>query len=162
MLLRGKIIALAAVLPIALCSIGSAVAEPVSQPAALQVGVTTLHLVDAGRPDPWQPSTPRELVVTIHYPAAHAASYPVADHLVPGIPSTLLAARAHLDAPTEASAPPVLLYSPAASFPAQAGATLAEDLADSGYAVVSISDTHGRHRPPFSRTGTSNFTIRET
>ncbi|QIS11997.1 alpha/beta hydrolase family protein [Nocardia arthritidis] len=37
----------------------------------------------------------------------------------------------------------MLLYSPAASFPAQAGTSLAEDLADSGYAVVSITDTHG-------------------
>ncbi|MEC3918312.1 alpha/beta hydrolase family protein [Nocardia sp. CDC160] len=143
MLLRGKVIALAAVLPIALGSVGSVAAEPVSQSAGLRVGVTTLHLVDAGRPDPWQPSTPRELVVTIHYPAVHAEGYPVADRLLPGIPSTVLAARAHVDAPTEAGALPVLLYSPAASFPAQAGATLAEDLADSGYAVVSISDTHG-------------------
>lgn len=64
--------------------------------------------------------------------------------MLPGLPSTLLAARAHVDAPANSAAPlPVLLYSPAASFPAQAGTTLAEDLAANGYAVVSVSDTHG-------------------
>ncbi|MEV0684925.1 hypothetical protein AB0I35_13770 [Nocardia sp. NPDC050378] len=115
-------------------------AEPVPSPIH-GIGVTTLHLVDAERHDPWEPSARRELVVTVHYPAARADSYPPADRILPG----LAPARARLGAPTDAATAslPVLLYSPAMSLPAGASSMLAEELADQGYVVVSVGDTHG-------------------
>jgi hypothetical protein len=36
------------------------------------VGMAELHLVDRDRPDPWVPTGPRELMVSVWYPAAEA------------------------------------------------------------------------------------------
>ncbi|MBU3061061.1 hypothetical protein KO481_05940 [Nocardia sp. NEAU-G5] len=120
---------------------GSAVGSAATLP---QIGVTTLQLVDESRADPWQPTARRELSVTIDYPAA-AGAYPAADDLLPGLSGTLRSVRVYANPPVAAGTKslPVLLYSPGAGLPARAGASVAEALAASGYAVVSIGDTHG-------------------
>lgn len=42
------------------------------------IGTVQLHLVDYSRRDPWVPSRPRELMISIWYPAVSAGSYPQA------------------------------------------------------------------------------------
>lgn len=123
---------------------GTAVAEPDSV-AGAQVGVTTMHLVDGQRADPWRRGSRRELIVTMHYPAVGGGSYPVADNRLVGLPQPLVAARARVGAPAAGGARtlPVVLFSPAVGFPARTGTSMAEDLAGRGYVVVSVEDTHG-------------------
>jgi predicted dienelactone hydrolase len=42
------------------------------------IGTVQLHLVDHARRDPWVPSRPRELMISVWYPAVGAGSYPLA------------------------------------------------------------------------------------
>jgi predicted dienelactone hydrolase len=42
------------------------------------IGTVQLHLVDHARRDPWVPSRPRELMISIWYPAVGARRYPLA------------------------------------------------------------------------------------
>ena len=42
------------------------------------LGTVQLHLVDHSRHDPWVPSRPRELMISVWYPAVTAGSYPPA------------------------------------------------------------------------------------
>src|SRR5205085_481936 len=47
-----------------------------------QVGMTNLHLRDTKRTDPWLPDgRPRELMVSLWYPATHTSSHPAAPYL---------------------------------------------------------------------------------
>jgi dienelactone hydrolase len=64
------------------------------------IGTVQLHLVDHSRRDPWVPSRPRELMVSVWYPAVTAGRYPSApwmplpagslflSHLVGSLPSS--------------------------------------------------------------------------
>ncbi|MEV8442798.1 alpha/beta hydrolase [Actinosynnema sp. NPDC051121] len=125
-----------------------------------QVGVTTLHLVDADRPDPWPDAggRPREVVVSVHYPALDVRGHPVAPQLTPGAVATLPLIRplayphlpaggvdwgatlthSHVDAPAHPVRRPVVLYSPGLVDPRAFGTQTAEELASRGYVVVSI------------------------
>ncbi|MDH6679864.1 putative dienelactone hydrolase [Rhodococcus sp. LBL1] len=127
------------------------------------VGSTTLHLVDSQRADPWQPDQRRELMVTVTYPAADAANYPLAHYVstefAAGATRDLAAAlslpidvqnllglhsNAHSGAPVQSTADrslPVVLFSPGAVVPRIFGTGEAEDLASRGYVVVSIDHT---------------------
>jgi dienelactone hydrolase len=50
-----------------------------SAPTGLHaIGTVQLHLVDHSRRDPWVPSRPRELMISIWYPAVSAGGYPSA------------------------------------------------------------------------------------
>ncbi len=130
-----------------------------------QVGVTSLHLVDRARRDPWVAARPyRELMVSVRYPARAAGGHPRAPQMLPGeaaafedwsnfsadIPKGLAdwgatLAHAHLDAPVAHHSGrgfPVLIYSPGAADPRSLGSTLADELASRGYAVVSVDHTY--------------------
>ncbi|MGW1374146.1 alpha/beta hydrolase family protein [Streptomyces sp. NPDC002446] len=122
------------------------------------VGTVDLHLVDPHRTDPWLPgSRPRELMVSLWYPATHTARYPAAPYMQPAAAAHLLAAMqvppgsvslpttaGHIGAPVahKAGKLPVVLYSPGRGSDRATGTAIAEDLASRGYLVVTLDDTH--------------------
>ncbi|QIS18829.1 hypothetical protein F6W96_11500 [Nocardia terpenica] len=135
----------------------------VSLPAptgSLPVGVRELHLIDNDRPDPWNTSKPRELMVRIWYPAMDSAAAPIARWMPPGAEQVEADELANLgvpqgswalgpghsrqDAPARtADGPyPLLLFSPGMDDPAGVNAAQAEDLASHGYVVAAINHTH--------------------
>ncbi|MEV7214458.1 alpha/beta hydrolase [Kitasatospora cineracea] len=123
------------------------------------VGRDVLHLVDAGRPDPWVPSAgPRQLMVSVYYPARPGTGVP-APYLTPEESRLLLAEKAPGSGlPPESlsevrtwaragarPAPgrfPLVLLSPGLGFPRALFSGLAEDLASRGYAVALIDHTY--------------------
>lgn len=130
------------------------------------VGMTSLHLVDTGREDPWVPGTDRELMVSVFYPAASAhgakATYLTPeesaalldDDVVPDdVPPDLLtrtAMHAVADA-RPAGRPhslPLVVLSPGYTKPRATLSALAEDLASHGYVVAVVGHT-------YENTGTS-------
>ncbi|MEU8123017.1 lipase [Spirillospora sp. NPDC049024] len=168
-----RLLPAAAVLPLVLTACGAsahAVKTAGTAPATFElprptgphraVGTTELHLVDAGRPDPWVPGRTRELMVGVWYPAARASG-PAAPYLRPGVARALsqvdalgvfkagtvdwAATRTHAaeGAPADARrARPVVLYSPGFGVPRALGTTLAEELASRGYVVVTVDHTY--------------------
>jgi dienelactone hydrolase len=127
------------------------------------LGTLELHLVDRQRTDPWaaQPGAPRELMVSIWYPARPGTDGPRAPYLQPGVaayydgasevlgtrPGTVDFAGAHTHAVDRAAAAPdavglpVVLYSPAGGHSRAMGTTLVEELASRGYVVVTVDHT---------------------
>ncbi|WP_372458234.1 alpha/beta hydrolase family protein [Streptomyces sichuanensis] len=124
-----------------------------------RIGVTTLHLVDRSRRDPWESAIPvREVMTTVFYPARSVQGCPVARQMtadaarsfvesghavhreVPGtgVDWAATATHAHTNAPAQAVRRPVLLYSPGGGDPRTLGTGLAEELASRGYVVVTI------------------------
>ncbi|QLY32463.1 alpha/beta hydrolase family protein [Nocardia huaxiensis] len=153
--------AAAAVTAIALTTTaaGTAEAAPVgivvlAKPGGqFQVGTTTLHLVDRNRPDPFQPDTARELMVSVFYPATDTEKYPrtryLSNQFMPGLDQQLgirlpgVFTNSATGAPVPAGASfPVVLYSPGAGDTRLWGNGLAEDLASRGYVVVTIDHTY--------------------
>lgn len=121
------------------------------------VGVTRRHLVQRGRPDPWQPPADRELMISIWYPA-HRSHRPRARYLAPlvaarytaagvlGLPANTIdwatpTVTARVDAP-RAGRHPVLVYAPGAGNSRALGTVLVEDLASRGYVVVTVDHTY--------------------
>jgi predicted dienelactone hydrolase len=124
------------------------------------IGRVELHLVDRNRDDPLSPGRPRELMVSVWYPATAPTGRTRAPYMAPA-PARLLAERLlkplSLDAgmvdfagtPTNAvegaraakGRHPIVLYSPGGGMPRTAGTALAEDLASRGYVVVAIDHT---------------------
>lgn len=123
------------------------------------VGWAELHLVDRNRPDPWVPTGPRELMVSVWYPAAEErgdrapyASEEEARRLFDlyGItdvpPDSLTRVRTH----ARAGAPPlrsrrrlpVVVLSPGLVFQNWTLTSLAEELASRGYLVAGIDHTY--------------------
>ncbi|MFI7700210.1 alpha/beta hydrolase family protein [Nonomuraea sp. NPDC049480] len=123
------------------------------------VGREVLHLVDQSRMDPWVPTGPRELMVSVWYPAAaergKRVPYATAEESrlmlesvgVIGVPSDILTrVRPH----ARAGAPPLrsdrrlplVVVSPGFSDPRWMLTTLAEDLASRGYVVVGVDHTY--------------------
>jgi dienelactone hydrolase len=123
------------------------------------VGWGELHLVDHDRTDPWVPTGPRELMVSVWYPAAVArggwAPYATAEESrlllelygfthVP--PDALTRVRGH----ARAGAPPLrtphrlplVVLSPGLVFPSWTLTALAEDLASRGYVVAGVDHTY--------------------
>ncbi|SDM68596.1 alpha/beta hydrolase family protein [Allokutzneria albata] len=149
--------------------VGAATASPSQLPVTLTlpgptgphpVGTADLHLVDHSRVDPWAapPGRPRELMVSLWYPARPAPHRPTR-HLTPGVaafydqssgPAGLdpgvadfAGTRTHAR-PRAAAAPgdrPVVLYSPGGGQSRAFGTTLVEDLASRGFVVVTVDHT---------------------
>ncbi len=155
MLRRFAVIVLTAV---AVLSANVAAAEPLGvtvlpQPGGESpVGTTVLHLVDHARPDPFEPDRPRELMVSVFYPAAKVDGHPrahyVSTELMPsleqrfGVELPGLHTNSYTGAPVAYGAHPVVLYSPGAGVTRLLGTGLAEDLASRGYVVVTIDHTY--------------------
>ncbi|MFF2086319.1 alpha/beta hydrolase family protein [Nocardia sp. NPDC058176] len=152
-------VVLASVCALVAVSGGAATAAPVghtvlSAPSGpLPVGTTTLHLVDTGRPDPFQPGASRELMVSVFYPATEVDRYPrahyISTELVPGLERSLgidlpgVLTHSHRDAPARTGTTyPVVLYTPGAGVSRLLGTGLAEDLASRGYVVVTVDHTY--------------------
>ncbi|BAJ32329.1 MULTISPECIES: lipase [Kitasatospora] len=122
------------------------------------VGTVALHLVDAGRPDPWVPSRPcRELMVSVWYPARGGAGRPVAPwmpraaadrylELLGAPPDRVRLGGTHGRAGAPVGGPPgplpVVLYSPGADASRSFGTGAVEDLASHGFLVVTVDHTY--------------------
>src|SRR5580692_5134661 len=124
------------------------------------VGVTSLWLTDASRPDPWAPGvTARELMVSLWYPATSSdgrrAQYmtPAESELqltsrgITGVPPDMLS-KVRTNAAVDATpaghqgSHPLVVLSPGFTNPRSALTALAEDLASHGYVVAGIDHTH--------------------
>ncbi|MFB9905791.1 alpha/beta hydrolase family protein [Allokutzneria oryzae] len=124
------------------------------------VGVTDLHLVDAGRADPWKPERRRELMVSVWYPARDDHRFPRAPWITPGLAAvqdefgaalgipkgsvdwTAVRTHARLGAPAAHGRRQVVLYTPGLGFPRSAQTAIVEDLASRGYVVVTMDHTY--------------------
>jgi dienelactone hydrolase len=126
--------------------------------------VVDLHLVDASRVDPWEPSKGhRGLMVSVVYPARDAGRYPVAPLMTAGVRDGFNALAApinyevpgdvtvdwsairtpeHVGAPVAGGRHPVVLYSPGAGDVRSWDSVLVDQLASSGYVVVTIDPTY--------------------
>ncbi|MFE0738400.1 alpha/beta hydrolase family protein [Streptomyces sp. NPDC058855] len=124
------------------------------------VGRSVLHLVDRSRTDPWVPEADgRELMVTLHYPAArHRPGRPApyatreeARLLLRGVPvedpvvtRQVAEARTH-SVPDVRPAPgrhPLVVLSPGFGMPRFTLTALATDLASRGYVVASVDHAY--------------------
>jgi dienelactone hydrolase len=121
------------------------------------VGMDSLYLVDRDRPDPWVPPAPRELMVSVWYPAAaaHGARVPYATAEesalvlaeIPGVPEdalTRVRTHARVGAPPLRThhRQPLVVLSPGFGLPRWTLTALAEDLASRGYVVVGVDHTY--------------------
>lgn len=130
---------------------------------SMPLGAVELHLRDRGRPDPWRPDEPRELMVTVWYPARGGGGRPPFPYLRPGAAAAFSHGGlaevgvtpgqvAFADLPTHArsAAPvdarggprPVVLFSPGGGVSRTAGTVLVEELASRGTVVVTVDHTH--------------------
>ena len=129
-----------------------------------QIGTSSRHLLDQERADPLHEDRPRELMVTITYPARRAQSYPLAEWLSSGMATAVekVAATDPLDVPKAAvswaatnrwahvDAPvdrlhgrwPVVLFSPGLGMPRELYTASTDDLASRGFVVISMSHTY--------------------
>ena len=122
-----------------------------------QIGTVSLHLVQAGRPDPWVPGRTRELMISLTYPARHASGYPAAPYMEAGawdslehdlgIPAGSLVVpqtAAHEGAPVDRQPGglPVILYSPPSGGDRTYNTALVQDLASRGYLVATVDHTY--------------------
>ena len=124
------------------------------------VGITSLWLTDASRPDPWAPGvTARELMVSLWYPATspdgRRAQYmtPAESELqltsrgIIGVPPDVLS-KVRTNAAVDAApaghqgSHPLVVLSPGFTNPRSALTALAEDLASHGYVVAGIDHTY--------------------
>ncbi|WP_018350495.1 alpha/beta fold hydrolase [Longispora albida] len=141
------------------------------------VGVTDEYLVDSSRPDPWLPETPRELMISVWYPAAGVTGLPQApwmtgaaagpfDELVAasGFPAGAVdwasPTAGHAGAPRLPGdeALPVILFSPGLGMARGTATALVSELASHGYTVVTV-DHPGEGSPvafPGGRLRTDN------
>ena len=126
---------------------------------AFPVGTTELHLVDRRRDDPYVPGRPRELMVSVWYPAARPAA--PAPYLPPltaqvfgeGAAIALqqpvgtidwAGAKSHggLLAPVLPGKRPVVLFSPGFGVPRGLASISVAELASRGYVVVTVDHTY--------------------
>ncbi|ROQ94375.1 platelet-activating factor acetylhydrolase isoform II [Streptomyces sp. 2132.2] len=123
------------------------------------VGQQTLHLVDRSRTDPWAGSGPRELMVTMRYPAQRGTGGPVRPWLTYEEARLLLADRkldgsvaagslvgtkayARSDARPVAGRYPLIVLSPGFTVPRATLTSLAEELASRGYVVAAVDHAY--------------------
>ncbi|WP_069160511.1 alpha/beta hydrolase family protein [Nocardia altamirensis] len=164
------VLALATALSVVACSSGTTDVPSSTESAAVDtkpvlrpsgpsaVGRDVLHLVDSGRTDPWTPGTPRELMVSMYYPAqrgggAHAPYATTAESramlvglgLDKEVPAEVLAA-VHTNsvegAPPVDGSHPLVVLSPGFTAPRYTLTALSEELASRGY-VVAVVDHAG-------------------
>ncbi|MCC0094166.1 alpha/beta hydrolase [Streptomyces flavotricini] len=167
---------LALLLPLPLVAAGSAAAAPPPAAAAsadsrvvlpelprptgrFAVGQETLHLVDRSRTDPWAGSGPRELMVTMRYPAQRGTGGPVRPWLTYEEARLLLAdrqledavaveslvgtkAHARSEARPVAGRYPLIVLSPGFTVPRATLTSLAEELASRGYVVAAVDHAY--------------------
>lgn len=163
---------LALLLPLPLAGTSAAAPAPAAAPqlhsAALElprptgrfaVGQEDLHLTDRSRTDPWAHSGPRELMVTLRYPAERGtgrapapymsteeARLILADKGLDGVvdPAVFAATRAHARTgarPVQGRYPLVVL-SPGFTVPRATLSSLAEELASRGYVVAAVDHAY--------------------
>ncbi|MFJ9431475.1 alpha/beta hydrolase family protein [Streptomyces sp. NPDC101490] len=122
------------------------------------VGMRRVHLVDPSRTDPWV-GGPRELMLTVLYPARSVRGFPRAPQLTPaeagefaeyaprvhpGLPEPgavdwgAVLTHGYVGAPPLPGRRPVLVYSPGGGDSRTLGTSLAEDLASHGRVVVLV------------------------
>ncbi|MFI6217351.1 alpha/beta hydrolase family protein [Nocardia brasiliensis] len=164
------VLALTATLAVAACSSGASdqpaaasatASATAAQPGRLPtptgqfaIGRDVLPLVDPARDDPWTPGTPRELMVSMYYPAragagvfepyASAAEIPALlrgsalDQEIPA--ETLSAVRTHSVAGAQPvdGAYPLVVLSPGLTAPRYTLTALAEELTSRGYIVAAV------------------------
>lgn len=122
-----------------------------------RIGTTTMHLVDATRPDPWAPTArSRELKIQLWYPTTGTAGGRAAPWMTPAeqahletdyfnVPTGRLAwplTHALEGAPADRSIRhPVVLYSHGSRGDRTYNTALVEELASHGYIVVTIDHT---------------------
>ncbi|MEW2417262.1 alpha/beta hydrolase [Streptomyces sp. NPDC046866] len=123
------------------------------------VGEETLHLVDDSRTDPWADSGPRELMVTMRYPAQRGTGGPVRPYLTDEEARLLLASRdldrrvdhrslagtkafARSGARPVAGRYPLVVLSPGFTVPRATLTSLAEELASRGYVVAAVDHAY--------------------
>ncbi|WP_405851395.1 alpha/beta hydrolase [Streptomyces sp. NBC_00090] len=154
-------------------SVGTAQAEPPTSRATASslslpeptgrhpVGLTTLHLRDESRADPWVPSVDRELMVSLWYPAAKPSAAPApymtaaesAEYTAStglGLPPdlfTTVTTHATLGAePVRLRGGlPLVVLSPGFGMPRATLSGLAEELASRGYTVAGIGHNYEAH-----------------
>ncbi|MDP9865670.1 MULTISPECIES: alpha/beta hydrolase family protein [Streptosporangium] len=132
-----------------------------------RVGMTTLHLVDGSRPDPWVPEEKsRQLMVSLWYPArtshGRRAPYMTAEESaltlkgqkitgVPGDALSKIRTNALVDVPPigRRHAVPLVVLSPGFTMSRSSLTALAEDLASRGYIVAGIDHTHEAYGTTF-------------
>ena len=127
-----------------------------------QIGTLDLHLIDHSRTDPWADAGgPRELMISIWYPALHRAGAPTTPWLPPRIASyynqttaelgiakdavDFAGARSHAQtrAAVATDTPrPVVFFSPGGGMPRSMGTVLVEELASHGYVVITVDSTY--------------------
>ncbi|MFB4280941.1 alpha/beta hydrolase family protein [Nonomuraea sp. MTCD27] len=152
----------AAVTAMSLIIVGTAATQAQAAELALPeptgsepVGMTSLHLVDRSRPDPWNPEADeRELMVTLWYPARKATGEPapyvtpqeseavLKDLPVPKDALTEVRTHARRNAPAAGGRRPLVVMSPGFSFPRATLTSLAEDFASRGYLVAAVEHTY--------------------
>ncbi|KAI1313275.1 hypothetical protein F5Y03DRAFT_406558 [Xylaria venustula] len=118
-----------------------------------KVGTVVLELIDYGRPDPFAPTGPRDLVVSLFYPTAENASeqFKLAPQFPPktaayydiqanatGKVAETITTRAYLGAPLVRPDLPLLILSPGFGGPRLFYSDYAEELASYGWNVVTI------------------------
>ncbi|WP_223837995.1 alpha/beta hydrolase family protein [Streptomyces venezuelae] len=122
------------------------------------VGLDTLHLVDRERTDPWVASGPRELMVTLRYPARRGTGAPVGylrtdearllieDRGLEGMvaPEVLAGTKSssRAGALPRVGRFPLVVLSPGFTVPRASLTALAEDLASRGYVVASVDHAY--------------------
>jgi dienelactone hydrolase len=117
-----------------------------------QVGTRVVHLVDAGRADPYLGTgARRELLVRLWYPASASHCTP-ADYASAGVLSEFsrllgtaiphIVTNSCLNAPLDAGTHPVVLVTPGFTGTFTDYTFLAEDLASHGYVVASVDHTY--------------------
>ncbi|MFD0417692.1 alpha/beta hydrolase family protein [Streptomyces sp. NPDC127108] len=122
------------------------------------VGLTTLHLKDADRADPWVPEERRELMVSLWYPARKPSGTPapymtaeeskryVAANRIPVPPTALSEVTTHATVGAKpAPAPgglPLVVLSPGFGMPRATLTGLAEELASRGYVVAAVGHNY--------------------
>lgn len=125
------------------------------------IGTTEVHLVDRNRPDPWVADRPRELMISLWYPARGSHGHPTAPYFRPGVVGPIgaglerttglqpgqvdwagITTYARIGAPVGAlGRRPVVVYSPGAANPRTDATMLVQELASRGYVVVTVDHT---------------------
>ncbi|WP_414936193.1 alpha/beta hydrolase family protein [Amycolatopsis sp. cmx-11-51] len=128
------------------------------------VGSTDLHLIDRSREDPWVPTGPRELMVSMFYPAllpagpkrpyltlAEAKAF-LTESGVPDVDPWRLAevrTSARVDAPPLPGKRALVVLSPGFGKPRTTLTGLAEELASKGFVVAVIGHNYESHGTAF-------------
>lgn len=131
------------------------------------VGRDTLHLVDRSRPDPWRPQAgPRELMVSMYYPARHGTGDGTAPYMTGREAKALLKGQkldgkipvetvqsvrtnARTDARPARGRHPLIVLSPGFTLQRTTLSVLAEELAGRGHVVAVVDHAYESYGTSF-------------